>query len=60
MPASNDNSPQKPAGLDRSAINLIVAAIVVALLGGMIWLAHELTHASDMVDCAARGIRNCS
>ena len=59
MPASNDNSP-KPAGLDRSTINLIVAAVVVVLLGGMIWLAHELTHASNVIDCAARGIRNCS
>ena len=59
MPAKNHNRPPKPEGLDQRTINLIVAGICIVLLGVMIWLAHALTHASDVMDCVSRGIRNC-
>ena len=59
MPAQNDNRPPKSEGLDQQTINLIVAGVCVVLLGVMIWLARELTHASDVIDCATRGLRNC-
>jgi len=59
MVASNDKPPERPQGLEPWAVNLIVAAIVVLLLATMVWLAHALTHAGDVIDCAARGIRNC-
>ena len=54
-----DEKPDAPGGLDRSTVNLIVAVVCVVLLGVMIWLARELTHASDVMDCVARGLRNC-
>jgi hypothetical protein len=48
-----------PSGRDPRVVNLVVAAIVVAMLALMVWLAHELTHASHVIDCATQGLRNC-
>ncbi|MDE2362136.1 MAG: hypothetical protein KGM42_05610 [Hyphomicrobiales bacterium] len=49
----------KPSGAPPWMINLIVAGLVVILLAVMVRLAHSLTQASNVIDCAARGIRNC-
>ena len=57
MPAKD--RPPNPEGLDQRTINLIVAAVCVLLLGVLIWLARELTHASAALDCVSRGLRNC-
>jgi hypothetical protein len=57
-PSEQRRQPSKP-GAAPWVTNLAVAGIVVALVAVMVWLAHELTHASDVIDCATRGIRNC-
>ena len=59
MVQTNHDRPEKRGGLPPWAVNTIVAGIVVALLAAMVWLARELSHASAVIDCAARGIRNC-
>jgi hypothetical protein len=50
---------RRKSGAPPWAVNLAVVAIVVFLLAVMVWLAHQLTHASAVIDCVSRGIRTC-
>ncbi len=49
---------QEQAGSQRRALAGLAIAVVLLLVG--LWLAHELTAASEMQDCLMTGRTNCN